>query len=95
MLTTPQLAKNRITPTENKTTVKDNRYKPSAKKAEPAEAEEENPFVKNRKEKEAAEQAKAEEAEKEPEPASAEEAAEPAETEDVEAQPSDPDDSEA
>ncbi len=97
MLTIRHFAEKRRRTTAKKTTVKDNRYKPSAKKAEPVEAEEENPFVKNRKEKEAAEQAKAEEAEKEPEPASAEEAAEPAETEDVEAQPdepSDPDDSE-
>lgn len=46
------------------TTVEDKRYKPSRKKeAANAEEEEENPFVKNRKAKEAAETAKAEEPE--------------------------------
>ena len=63
----------RISPAQDK------RYKPSAKKAASADdtEEEENPFVKNRKAKEAAEQAKAEEAEKEPDaaPAPAEEPA--------------------
>lgn len=43
------------------TAVQDKRYRPSAKKAPKEDEEEENPFVKNRKAKEAAEQEKAEE----------------------------------
>lgn len=85
----------RIAPAEDK------RYKPSAKKkaADDETEETENPFVKNRKEKEAKERAKAAKAEKEPEatPAPAEEPAtetveEPAEpAEEPAEEPSDPD----
>lgn len=69
--------------TEKAAAVKDNRYKPSAKKEAPAQTEEEeNPFVKNRKAKDEAEK-KAEEKD-----ASAEE---PAKEDEAPAEPSDPD----